>query len=267
MSRTYKTALSIAGFDGSGGAGIQADLKAFSALGCYGMTVLTALPAQNTQGVKSIFDISPQAVSDQLEAIVEDIEIDVIKIGMLHRPEIIEIVSNILKKLDYTLIVTDPVMVAKSGDSLLGSDSTESLKANIFPLSTIITPNLPEASVLLNRDITSLEQMEDAAQELMKYGSKAVVVKGGHLSSQVSKDCLYVDNKFYWFESERVPTHNTHGTGCTFSAAIAANLAHNKDIVKSVGKAKEYLTEAIKVGAEYKIGKGHGPVHHFYKVW
>lgn len=268
--KTYIHALTIAGFDGSGGAGIQADLKTFSALGCYGMTVLTALPIQNTTGVRNVYDISAPCVAEQLTAIFEDIDVDVVKIGMLHRPEIITTVASVLQQYQHLKIVTDPVMVAKSGDRLLTSDSLMALKEKILPLTTVLTPNLPEACDLLQRPIETDAEMEQAAKDLAALGPTAVVVKGGHRQHlAASSDCLYIKplNEIIWFESPRIATNNTHGTGCTFSAAIAAYLGRGNDILSAVRLAKDYLTSALAAGAHYQIGHGCGPVHHFYGFW
>jgi hydroxymethylpyrimidine/phosphomethylpyrimidine kinase len=264
----YK-ALSIAGFDGSGGAGIQADLKTFSALGCYGTTVLTALPVQNTVGVRSIYDIQTVCVEEQVRSIYEDIQINATKIGMLHRHAIIEAVADLLREYKVKNIVLDPVMVAKSGDKLLLLDAIAAMKEQLFPLTTVLTPNLLEASEALGREIKTRDQMEQAALELLEMGPQAVVVKGGHLK-ECCDDCLVIRGakpEFHWFPSERIETKNTHGTGCTFSAAITAYLARGKSILESVSLAKAYLTRAIKKGANIEIGHGHGPVHHFHHLW
>lgn len=260
-------ALTIAGFDGSGGAGIQADLKTFSALGCYGMTVLTALPVQNTMGVKSIYELTTTCVADQLYAIIEDIQIHALKIGMLHRKEVIETVAKILKESAAPNAVLDPVMVAKSGDKLLLPDAISAMKEQLFPLAAVLTPNLMEASEILGRPIENRDQMEEAALELLDLGPQAVVLKGGHLPGDCD-DCLCVKNfKPFWFSEKRIRTKNTHGTGCTFSAAIAAFLAQGLPIVKAVHKAKQYLSQAIEAGKDLQIGRGHGPVHHFHNLW
>ena len=261
--------LTIAGFDGSGGAGIQADLKTFSALGCYGTTALTALPVQNTMGVRSIYDIDTVCVEEQIKAILEDIPMNAIKIGMLHRQEIIESVANILTHYKASNIVLDPVMVAKSGDKLLMPKAISSMKEKLLPITTVLTPNLPEASELLGREIRDKAQMEKAALELIQMGPQAVVVKGGHLNGDCD-DCLCLKNphlEIHWLSTSRIQTQNTHGTGCTFSAAIAAFLARGFTILDSVNQAKGYLTQAIDAGRQLKIGKGNGPVHHFYHLW
>lgn len=265
--KEYKRALSIAGFDGSGGAGIQADLKTFSALGCYGMTVLTALPIQNTQGVQSIYELPIQCIQEQMESLFDDIGVDVVKIGMLHRTEIIEVVANFLKNHFSGKIVVDPVMVAKSGDRLLLPEAVTAIKELILPITTVLTPNIPEAEDLLQKKIILKSDMENAAKELSSMGPKAVVVKGGHKVGDLSEDCLYYQDEIHWYQSERIHTTNTHGTGCTFSAAIAAILTHGYSIPEAIEKAKEYLTKALKSGADYKIGFGNGPVNHFYDVW
>lgn len=268
MQQLYKV-LTIAGFDGSGGAGLQADLKTFSALGCYAATALTALPVQNTMGVKSVFEIETICLEEQIKAILEDIPMHAIKIGMLHRQEIIESVATLLKHYRAPNIVLDPVMVAKSGDRLLKPKAILTMKKRLFPITTVLTPNLLEASELLERKIQDKNQMEKAAIELLQMGPKAVVLKGGHLNGDCD-DCLCLKSKkpeIHWFSSQRIQTHNTHGTGCTFSAAIAAFLARGFSVLDSVKQAKEYLTQAIDAGKELKIGKEHGPVHHFYNSW
>jgi hydroxymethylpyrimidine/phosphomethylpyrimidine kinase len=257
--------LTIAGFDGSGGAGIQADLKTFSALGCYGATVLTALPIQNTCGVTSIYEIATICVEEQIKAILEDMKMDAIKIGMLHRQEIIASVTALLKQYQLSNIVLDPVMIAKSGNPLLQLDAIEFMKRELFPLVTVLTPNLPEASRLLGREIKIREEMEKAALDLLEMGPHAVIVKGGHLEGDCF-DCLCLNRQFYWFSSQRIQTRNTHGTGCTFSAAIAAFLAKGMTVLESVQHAKEYLTKAIEAGAHLKIGQGNGPVHHLWNI-
>lgn len=267
LRKRYKRALSIAGFDGSGGAGIQADLKTFSALGCYGMTVLTALPVQNTQGVKSIYEISLECIEEQIRAIFEDIGVDVVKVGMLHRPEIVEIVVKLLKEYGPLKIVVDPVMVAKSGDRLLKEEAVLALKGLLLPITTVLTPNIPEANDLLNKEIVTEIDMEIAGKEICEMGVEAVVVKGGHFGGEFSKDCLCYEGEVRWFKSERIATKNTHGTGCTFSAAIAAFLGQGVGIVEATKSAKNYLTGALRSGAEYRLGYGNGPVNHFYSIW
>lgn len=264
----FYTVLTIAGFDGSGGAGIQADLKTFSALGCYGMTVLTSLPVQNTVGVRSIYEIETRCVEEQVKAIFDDIHVDAVKIGMLHNQDIVESVAKILCEFHGLNIVLDPVMVAKSGDPLLLPSAISAMKECLFPITTVLTPNLLEASELLGRQIQTEMEMEKAALELVAMGPKSVVVKGGHLNGNCN-DCLASSPNadIHWFSSDRIQTRNTHGTGCTFSAAIASFLAKGFNILDSVTQAKNYLTKAIEAGANIKLGKGNGPVHHFHHLW
>lgn len=257
--------LTITGFDGSGGAGIQADLKTFSALGCYGTSVLTALPVQNTMGVRSIYEIPQVCVKEQFEAILEDIEIDVVKIGMLHRPDIVRTITDILKAYSPITIVLDPVMLSKNKMPLASSDAVIAIKKHLFPLTTLLTPNLPEACALLNRKIDTTAQMEKAAVDLTQMEPKSVLVKGGHLPSNWCRDCLYLHPEIYWFSSARIETKNTHGTGCTLSAAIAAYLSKGVEMIEAVKKAKEYLSGCIEAGSQFKIGKGNGPVHHLWR--
>jgi len=265
--KLYHRVLTIAGSDSGSGAGIQADLKTFSALGCFGMSAITALTAQNTREVRAIESISPSFVEHQLEAVLEDIGVDAIKIGMLFSSEIIHVVAKILKKYNLKNIVLDPVMIAKSGDSLLKQEATDALVKNLIPLSHLITPNLPEASVLLGRPIKTKEEMEEAATDLLRLGSNAVLIKGGHLTLNDSSDFLLTKRKKIWLDQERIETPNAHGTGCTLSSAIAAHLAKNYEIEEAVILSKQYLSAALKKGSEFQIGKGHGPVHHFHHWW
>ncbi len=264
----YTRLLTIAGSDSGGGAGIQADLKTFSALGGYGMSVITALTAQNTIGVMGVHAAPPQFIAQQLDAVLSDIGVDAVKIGMLASPDIIETIAERLRFYNAPSVVLDPVMVAKSGDKLLQDNAIEALRKTLLPLATVLTPNLPEASVLLSRYINTRHDMEKAARDLQALGAKHVLVKGGHLTEQGSADCLATaDGAVYWFEEERIETRNTHGTGCTLSSAIAAFLARGESIENAVRKSKHYLTGAIRAGAAYRLGNGHGPVHHFYALW
>jgi len=265
---TYIRTLTIAGSDSGGGAGIQADLKTFSALGCYGMSVLTALTAQNTKAVTGIFPVSPAFIVEQLKAVLSDIGVDAVKIGMLHSPEIIEQVAITLRAFDVSTIVLDPVMVAKSGDKLLQDEAVDALKTYLLPMASVITPNLPEASVLLGRSVETKADMVPAAADLATLCSGAILVKGGHLTDDDSTDLLYVSaDEQHWFPTVRINTENSHGTGCTLSSAIAAGLAKGLSVVDAVAMAKTYLTGALQAGADYKLGHGHGPVHHFYNLW
>jgi hydroxymethylpyrimidine/phosphomethylpyrimidine kinase len=267
--RNYTRVLSIAGSDSGGGAGIQADLKTFAALGCYGMSVVTALTAQNTTGVTGIHAVPPAFAAQQMAAVISDIGVDAVKIGMLYSAELIESVADSLKEHDVNTIVLDPVMVAQSGDKLLQKEAIEALKRCLVPMATVITPNLPEAEVLLGREIDGLEGMRTAAKALAGLGCRSVLVKGGHLETPESTDVLYIsgEDRIMVLPDRRVPTPNTHGTGCTLSSAIAAHLAKGLGIEPSVKQAKGYIAEAIRAGAAYRIGQGSGPVHHFYNFW
>jgi hydroxymethylpyrimidine/phosphomethylpyrimidine kinase len=267
--KTYKRALTIAGSDSGGGAGIQADLKTFSALGCFGTAVITALTAQNTVAVTGIHPVPPDFITQQIDAVLTDIGTDAVKIGMLHSPAVIAAVADALRRHGAANIVLDPVMVAKSGDKLLRDDAVQALRSFLIPLADVITPNLPEAGVLLGREITNENQMADACQELVTLGCRAVLLKGGHLVSSGSPDLLYVtgDPEPVRLDADRIDTPNSHGTGCTLSSAIAAGLAQGLGVVEAVHRAKDYLLQALKAGAGYTLGKGHGPVHHFYAGW
>lgn len=257
--------LTIAGFDGSGGAGLQADLKVFSAFGCYGMTVLTALPIQNTCTVKTCYDLPLESMSEQLLTIFEDIRPDAIKIGMLFKSEIIECVADFLKKEAKGIpLVIDPVMLSKSGHNLLQPQAITQLKSELIPLATLITPNLPEAQALLSSTEASPALL---ANDLLKLGSEAVLVKGGHLPGNDSHDVLLKQNgEHHWLKSERIASKNTHGTGCTLSAAITACLARGFPLLKACEIAKQYLFNAIKASALNSVGKGQGPVNHLYHL-
>ncbi len=264
----YVRALTIAGSDNSGGAGIQADLKTFSALGCYGMSVITALTAQNTLGVSGIQDIPPPFVAQQITTILGDVGVDAVKIGMLFNVPVITQVAECLRALDATPIVLDPVMFAKSGDRLLQEDAVSALRTDLLPMATVLTPNIAEAAALLDRAIDSPEDMENAARDLCALGPQAVVVKGGNRAGNDSDDCLCLaGGPVHWLKQERIATNNVHGTGCTFSSAIAAFLARGVSIEDAVRQAKEYLTGALKAGAELTLGKGKGPVLHFHQLW
>lgn len=259
-----KTALTIAGSDSGGGAGIQADLKTFSAHGVYGMSVITAVTAQNTQGVLAIQDIDQEIIEKQLEAVFEDLPVNSVKIGMVSKIETIQAIRNKLTYYKPEFIVLDPVMVSKSGHHLLKEESTATLLELLLPLATIITPNLPEAEVIVGREIHTHEEMEEAAVEIYKMGPKNVFIKGGHLKEDAT-DILYDGEKFTYFKQQRIDTKNTHGTGCTLSSAMASNLALGYSIEESVKKAKEYITLAIEHSLD--IGKGVGPTHHFYQLY
>lgn len=256
--------LSIAGFDGSGGAGVQADLKTFSALGCYGMTVLTALPVQNTCGVRNCYDIPLACIQEQLEAIFDDITPDAIKIGMLFSSEIIELVAAFLQDRARDIpMVLDPVMVAKSGARLLKEDAVSALKAQLIPLSSIITPNVPEARALIPGE----DEKRALARKLLDLGCGAVLLKGGHENTATADDLFLSRHEETLLSAERIVSKNTHGTGCTLSAAIASFLAKKAPLLQACRLAKQYLSQALLAAKEDSVGKGHGPVHHFYEFW
>ena len=269
LQKTYKRVLTIAGSDSGGGAGIQADLKSIAANGCYGMSVITALTAQNTKGVFGIHPVPVDFVQQQLQIVLSDIGSNAIKIGMLFSSELIEMIAGELQAHVANNIVLDPVMVATSGDKLLKDEAVEALKTHLIPLAHLITPNLPEASVLLGREITTLGELRDAAAQLSVLGCPNVLIKGGHLEEGDCDDLLYMaeTGEVCTYPVKRIETNNTHGTGCTLSSAIAAGLAKGLSVKDAVTAGKDYITGAIRSGAEYKIGGGHGPVDHFYKFF
>lgn len=257
------TVLSIAGSDSSGGAGIQADLKTITCLGEYGMTVITAITAQNTMGVTGIENISPQMVGEQIDAVFQDIYPDAVKLGMISRPEIMEVICEKLREYQAQNIVVDPVMVATSGNSLMEDDTVITLKEKLLPLADIITPNLSEAQVLSGLAIKNREEMIEAAKVISDYYKGAILIKGGHLTEEAA-DLLYVDGKMNWFTGKRFENTNTHGTGCTLSSAIATYLAKGFSITDSVGYAKRYVADAI--AANLNLGKGRGPLWHNFRI-
>lgn len=265
----YHRVLTIAGSDSGGGAGIQADLKTMSALGCYAMSAITALTAQNTVAVTGIQAVPPAFVADQIAAVFSDIGADAVKIGMLYSAELIAVVAEQLKKFSARNIVLDPVMVAQSGDKLLQDDAVEALKTLLMPLADVVTPNIPEAQILAALKIRQLDDMRTAARTLARTGSRSILIKGGHLEKNQSRDVLYlgVEKRFVLLEGKRVPSRNIHGTGCTLSSAIASFMARGAKIEAAVRQAKAYIQKAIQAGAEYEIGHGHGPVHHFFGFW
>jgi len=271
MTTTTPIALTIAGSDSGGGAGIQADLKTFSALGAYGASVITALTAQNTREVRAILDIPPSFIADQLNTLFDDLQIDAIKIGMLSQPETIATIADILRERALTNIVLDPVMVAKSGDKLLADEAVDALRSELLPLARLVTPNLPEAAVILGvSEADSVQAMREQAGALLRLGPQAVLIKGGHLhdsGSDISGDLLLNAVTEHWLPARRIVTNNTHGTGCTLSSAIAAGLARGLEIEAAVEQAKVYVTEAIAAADRLQVGSGHGPTHHFHRWW
>lgn len=260
--------LSIAGSDPSGGAGIQADLKAFSALGAYGMAALTALTAQNTRGVKGVHPVPPDFIAAQIDAVFADIRVDAVKIGMVGTAAAAGAVADALARNKARAIVLDPVMVAKSGHRLLDDDAVATVRDRLLPLALVITPNLPEAGVLLGRDAPAdAEAMRAAAEDLHRLGPQLVLIKGGHLEAEDSPDLLYDGARFVELPAPRIATRNTHGTGCTLSSAIAALLPQRGSADQAVAEAKDYLTAALRAANQIRVGRGHGPVHHFHAFW
>ena len=261
-------AVTIAGSDSSGGAGIQADLKTFSALGVYGASVIAALTAQNTKGVTGIHDVPPDFVAAQMDAVFSDLAVGAVKIGMLSTPAVIETVAAGLKRWRQDKVVLDPVMVAESGDRLIAPEAVAVLKRDLMPRALLITPNLPEAAALLDTSIAVNEaEMRLQAERLLGMGVKAVLMKGGHGKGPESADFFADGTHMIRLTATRVETRNTHGTGCTISSAIAAGLAKGRDLETAVREAKAYITAAIGAADRLAIGSGHGPVHHFHAWW
>lgn len=260
-----KTALTIAGSDSSGGAGIQADLKTFQAHGVYGMTAITAVTVQNTQKVYDVQEMTPDIVRGQIRCLFDDIEIHAVKIGMVSSIPLIRAIASALAAVAPPPVVLDPVMISKSGYPLLRQDAREALIEHLFPLAEVVTPNIFEAEALSGAPIRSVPQMKAAARRILELGAKKVVVKGGHLGEARATDVLYDGREFRTLESHWVETKNTHGTGCTFSSAVAANLALGRDFFDAVTRAKAYITGAIEHALD--IGKGYGPTHHFYDLY
>ena len=257
-------AMTIAGSDSGGGAGIQADLKTFAALGVYGASALTAITAQNTVAVTAVHQLPPDLIQAQIDAVVTDIGVDAVKTGMLSSAAIVAAVAAALQKHAITNIVVDPVMIAKSGDALLRSDAVAALRSHLLPLATVVTPNLPEAETLTGLSLQTAAALRQAAAQIVGMGARAVVIKGGHRAGPAA-DLFYDGIEFQEFTAPRIDTQNTHGTGCTFAAAIAAGLAQGKTLTAAVAQAKDYVTAAIQ--HSYPLGQGHGPLHHFYRLW
>jgi len=261
-------AVTIAGSDSSGGAGIQADLKTFSALDVYGASVITALTAQNTRGVTAIHDVPAEFITAQIDAVFSDLAINAVKIGMLSQPAAIRAVAAGLDRWRQTLVVLDPVMVATSGDRLLAPDAVAVLKRELFPRALVVTPNLAEAAALLGAPLAQSEdEMRQQAEALLAFGTNAVLIKGGHASGPLSIDLLVTRDAVARLVALRFETKNTHGTGCTLSAAIAAGLAMGRRLAEAAADAKNYVSEAIGAADELSVGQGHGPVHHFHAWW
>ena len=262
-SKHYARVLTIAGSDSGGGAGIQADLKTFAALGCYGMTAITALTAQNTKGVQGIHGIPAEFLKAQIQSVMDDIGVDALKIGMLHAPEIVDVVAWAIDHYQLKNVVLDPVMVATSGDRLIASETVQVLVRELFPRATLITPNLDEAVLLLGREISDASVLETAGRDLLAMGARAVLLKGGHLPGNDLMDLLVQPNTpSERLSSRRIHSNNVHGTGCTLSSAIAAYLALGMGLSEAVHCARQYIVQAIAHGADIITGQGHGPLNH-----
>jgi hydroxymethylpyrimidine/phosphomethylpyrimidine kinase len=262
-SLRYARVLTIAGSDSGGGAGIQADLKTFAALGCYGMSAITALTAQNTVGVQGIHAVPAEFLKAQIQSVVEDIGVDAVKIGMLHAPGIVDVVAWAIDHYQLTNVVFDPVMVATSGDRLIANETVQVLVRELFPRVTVITPNLDEAALLLERSIPNAEALHTAAEDLLAMGVKAVLLKGGHLAGDEVVDVLLQSGMApQRLASPRIASHNVHGTGCTLSSAIAAHLALGHPLAEAVALARRFILGAIAEGANVTTGHGHGPLNH-----
>lgn len=259
-------ALTIAGSDSSGGAGIQADLKSFAACGAYGASVVTALTAQNTQGVRAVHPVPADFVTAQIDAVFDDLEVAAVKIGMVAQSDVIAAIVAGLARWNPAHVVLDPVMVATSGDRLLAADAVTALRENLIPRADIITPNLPEAAALLDEQVATSEKTIAAqGKRLLAFGCRAVLIKGGHGSGPESTDYLVTAGRVMTLAAPRIATKNTHGTGCSLSSAIAAYLARGDDLETAVRAGKDYVSAAIAAADRLAVGKGHGPVHHFYR--
>ncbi|SUJ25571.1 Hydroxymethylpyrimidine/phosphomethylpyrimidine kinase [Sphingobacterium spiritivorum] len=261
----YIPVLSIAGFDGSGGAGIQADMKTFSALGCYATSVLTALPVQNTQGVRSIYPIPDVAVREQIQTILDDIFPKAIKIGMVHTSELVQIITDTLGLYPATPVVFDPVMVATSGHKLIEESTIRTLVEQLFPITTVLTPNMDEAAILAEMEVKTLEDMYIAGEKILKLGCQSVLLKGGHLQTSMLTSLFFDQSgSVQTFEFEKFETKNTHGSGCTLSSAIASYLARGESLSEAVRLGQDYVHQAILNGKDVQTGKGNGPLNHFF---
>ena len=265
MKKVINVALTIAGSDSCGGAGIQADLKTFQAIGVYGMSAVTAVTVQNTQMVHAIQEINPKIVHDQIACLFDDIHIDAVKIGMVSSGELVEAIASALANIERPPVVLDPVMISKSGYALLKQDARRAMVEKLFPLAAVVTPNIHEAEALVGRAISDENDMKKAARQIIDLGAANVVIKGGHMDGSEATDILYDGTLFQRLSSPRTETVNTHGTGCTFSSAIAAYLAKGHPFFEAVENAKRYITGAISNALD--IGKGHGPTHHFFDLY
>lgn len=268
MKKRYNTVLTIAGSDSGGGAGIQADIKAISAMGCYAASAITAITVQNTLGVQAVHPVPLDILRGQIDAVLSDIGADVVKIGMLHSSEVVILVAEMIEKYGITNVVLDPVMVSTSGHRLIEEDAVEVIKSRLLPLARVITPNVPEAEILAGCKIAGEDEFEAIARRLSDNGNVSVLMKAGHLSGDSLVDYFYnaEDDTITRLQSKRVQTKNTHGTGCTLSSAFAAALAKGEGLTMAATSAKRYIEQAIISGAAYEIGGGHGPVNHFWNM-
>jgi hydroxymethylpyrimidine/phosphomethylpyrimidine kinase len=264
MSMQIPRALTIAGSDSGGGAGIQADLKTFAALGVYGMTAVTAVTAQNSLGVESVVELDPEIISQQIHAVVSDIGVDAVKTGMLANAAIVSRVARELARLELKNLVVDPVMVAKGGHRLLRPDAVAAVKHELLPLAMLVTPNIEEAEVLTNRQIRDLEGMREAAVRIQELGPRQVLITGGHLPGS-PVDLYYEGHNFGEYATERIDTPHTHGSGCTLASAVTAGLARGLPLEEAIRQAREFVNGAIRHGLA--LGKGHGPLHHFHELY
>ncbi|KAA8483373.1 hydroxymethylpyrimidine/phosphomethylpyrimidine kinase [Arcticibacter tournemirensis] len=262
----YISVLTIAGSDSGGGAGIQADLKTFSALGCFGASAITAITVQNTLGVTDIHSIPAAIAAGQIRAVMDDIKPSAIKIGMVHSAELVVTIAGVLRDYPHVPVILDPVMVATSGDRLIQSETIEVLKKELFPLATLVTPNLDEAEILSSMKVRSVDEMKLAGAKILDTGCHAVLIKGGHLQGEILYD-VYLENDGYEqiLKTDFIATSNTHGTGCTLSSAIASFTARGYDLSEAVQKASQYIHQAIAAGRDVKTGEGHGPLNHFFE--
>jgi hydroxymethylpyrimidine/phosphomethylpyrimidine kinase len=267
-SKKYPTVLTIAGSDSGGGAGIQADIKAISAMGCYAASAITAITVQNTVGVQAVHPVPLDILAGQIDAVLSDIGADAIKIGMLHSAEVVNLVAEKIEQYGIKNVVLDPVMVSTSGHRLIEETAIDSLKSRLMPLARVITPNIPEAEILCGKKIASEKEFAEVAKILSLDNTVSVLLKAGHLTGETLVDYFYnaEDGSIALLPSKRVNTRNTHGTGCTLSSAFAAALAKGETLTKAAQSAKQYIQQAIISGAEYQIGKGHGPVNHFWNL-
>lgn len=268
MKKHYYRVLTIAGSDSGGGAGIQADIKAISAMGCYAASAITAITVQNTLGVQAVHPVPLDILQGQIEAVLSDIGADAVKIGMLHSAEVVNLVADMLEKYSIANVVLDPVMVSTSGHRLIEEDAVDVIKTRLMPLARVMTPNLPEAEILAGCSISGEEDFDAVARRLSDNGAVSVLLKAGHLENDELVDYFYnaEEDSMTRLPSRRVHTMNTHGTGCTLSSAFAAALAKGEDLTQAAISAKEYISQAIISGADYQIGGGHGPVNHFFRL-